>query len=109
MGPKVLAWNGLGGYSFPRIHPLEAVCFQTVKQEIRRIPILKLRLAVELLNKISISYEVLFLLCISSQIASGEHAMCENTSLTFNREMRDNNGLLLRATSHLFRKFEEFP
>ena len=51
MGPKVLAWNGLGGYSFPRIHPLEAVCFQTVKQEIRRIPILKLRLAVELLNK----------------------------------------------------------
>ena len=29
----------------------------------------------KLLNKISISYEVLFLLCISSQIASGEHAM----------------------------------
>ena len=26
-----------------------------------------------------------------------------------NREMRDNNVLLLRATSHLFLKFEEFP
>ena len=26
-----------------------------------------------------------------------------------NREMRDNNVLLLRATSHLFQKFEEFP
>ena len=36
---------------------------------IRRIPILKLRLAVELLNKISISYEVLFLLCKSFQVA----------------------------------------
>ena len=32
-------------------HPPEAVRFQTVKQEIRRIPILKLCLAVELLNK----------------------------------------------------------
>ncbi len=32
-------------------HPPEAVRFQTIKQEIRRIPILKLRLAVELLNK----------------------------------------------------------
>ena len=51
MGPKVLAGNGLGGYSFPRTHPLEAVCFQTIKQEIRRIPIRILRLAVELLNK----------------------------------------------------------
>ena len=59
-GAESTCWEVLGGYSFPRIHPLEAVCFQTVKQEIRRIPILKLRLAVELLNKISISYEVLF-------------------------------------------------
>ena len=110
MGPKVLAWNGLGGYSFPRTHPLEAVCFQTIKQEIRRIPILKLRLAVELLNKISISYEVFFLLCISSQIASGLACYVKEHKLNFrNREMRDNNFLLLRATSHLFRKFEEFP
>ena len=35
---------------------------------IRRIPILKLRLAVELLNRKSISYEVLFLLPLSSQV-----------------------------------------
>ena len=36
---------------------------------IRRIPILKLRLAVELLNKESTSFEVLFLLCKSFQVA----------------------------------------
>ena len=64
----------------------------------------------KLLNKISISYEVLFLLCISSQIASGLACYVRKYKLNFrNREMRDNNGLLLRATSHLFRKFEEFP
>ena len=39
------------GTAFRGFHPPEAVRFQTVKQEIRRIPILKLRLAVELLNK----------------------------------------------------------
>ena len=64
----------------------------------------------KLLNKISISYEVLFLLCISSQIASGLACYVREHKLNFrNREMRDNNVLLLRATSHLFRKFEEFP
>ena len=63
----------------------------------------------KLLNKISISYEVLFLLCISSQIASGLACYVREHKLNFrNREMRDNNDLLLRATSHLFRKFEEF-
>ena len=51
MGPKVLAgksWEGTASRSF---HPPEDVYFQTVKQEIRRISIRKLRLAVELLNK----------------------------------------------------------
>ena len=69
MGPKVLAvksWEDTASRGF---HPLEAVCFQTVKQEIRRIPILKLRLAVELLNNESTSNEVLFLLCKSFQVA----------------------------------------
>ena len=57
---------------------------------IRRIPILKLRLAVELLNKKSISYEVLFLLCISSQIASGLACYVRKYKLNFrNREMLD--------------------
>ena len=68
-GPESTCCEVLGGYSFPRIHPLEAVCFQTVKQEIRRIPILKLRLAVELLNNESSSNEVLFLLCNFFQVA----------------------------------------
>ena len=47
-----------------------------------------MRLAVELLNKISISYEVLFLLCISSQIASGLACYVREHKLNFrNREM----------------------
>ena len=51
-----------------------------------------------------------FLLCVSSQIASGLACYVREHKLNFrNREMRDNNVLLLRATSHLFRKFEEFP
>ena len=44
-GPESTCCEVLGGYSFPRIHPLEAVCFQTVKQEIRRISLKILRLA----------------------------------------------------------------
>ena len=51
MVPKVLAGKSWEDTASRGFHPLEAVCFQTVKQEIRRIPILKLRLAVELLNK----------------------------------------------------------
>ena len=27
MGPKVLAWNGLGGYSFPRFPPFGSCTF----------------------------------------------------------------------------------
>ena len=51
-----------------------------------------------------------FLLCISSQIASGLACYVREHKLNFrNREMRNNNVLLLRATSHLFQKFEEFP
>ena len=42
------AWEGTASRGF---HPPEAVRFHTVKQEIRRISIRKLRLAVELLNK----------------------------------------------------------
>ena len=49
-----------------------------------------MRLAVELLNKISISYEVLFLLCISSQIASGLACYVREHKLNFrNRELLD--------------------
>ena len=52
---------------------------------------MKLRLAVELLNKISISYEVLFLLCISSQIASGLACYVREHKLNFrNREILEN-------------------
>ena len=51
MGPKVLAGKSWEDTASRGFHPLEAVCFQTVKQEIRRISIRKLRLAVELLNK----------------------------------------------------------
>ena len=41
-----------------------------------------------MLNKISISYEVLFLLCISSQIASGLACYVKEHKLNFrNREM----------------------
>ena len=55
---------------------------------IRRIPILKLRLAVELLNRKSISYEVLFLLPLSSQVASGLACYVGKHKLNFrNREM----------------------
>ena len=109
MGPKVLAWNGLGGYSFPRTHPLEAVCFQTIKQEIQRIPILKLRLAVELLNKKASRMRCFFVVHFLPD-RFWRACYVRKYKLNFrNREMRDNNGLLLRATSHLFRKFEEFP
>ena len=44
----------------------------------------------KLLNKISISYEVLFLLCISSQIASGLACYVRKYKLNFrNRELLD--------------------
>ena len=63
-----------------------------------------------LLNKKRHLKRCLFYLPLSSQIASGLACYVREHKLNFrNREMRDNNGLLLRATSHLFRKFEEFP
>ena len=55
-------------------HPPEAVRFQTIKQEIRRIPILKLRLAVELLNKEAHHRDVVsFFSVLSSQAAKRKH------------------------------------
>ena len=53
----------------------------------------------KLLNKISISYEVLFLLCISSQIASGLACYVRKYKLNFrNREM------LEKRKTHPFEK-----
>ena len=52
-----------------------------------------------MLNKISISYEVLFLLCISSQIASGLACYVRKYKLNFrNREM------LEKRKTHPFEK-----
>ena len=51
MGPKVLAGKSWEGTAAGGFHPPEAVRFQTVKQEIQRISLKILRLAVELLNK----------------------------------------------------------
>ena len=45
MGPKVLAGKSWEGTASRGFHPLEAVRFQTVKQEIRRISLKILRLA----------------------------------------------------------------
>ena len=54
-----------------------------------------------MLNKISISYEVLFLLCISSQIASGLVCYVRENKLNFhNREMLENR------KTHPFREIE---
>lgn len=54
-----------------------------------------------MLNKISISYEVLFLLCISSQIASGLACYVREHKLNFrNREM------LEKRKTHPFREIE---
>ena len=50
-GRKYLPGTAWEGTASRGSYPPEAIRFQTIKQEIRRIPILKLRLAVELLNK----------------------------------------------------------